>query len=483
MSVAIVGGGVTGLTTAILLLERGIPVTLYEASTVSGGLAGSWHKDGFAFDFGPHEFCTSNPALQTLLADVRGDDLLTIEKRSAQHFNKQFVRYPFEVADVLRNVDPLLCGKALLEVAGARIANLFRRPADASFEDWTRARYGKTLYDAYFGPYTEKVWGIPPSQLDPRTATQRITVDSLWDLLKRSVGYQFFGREDHTQAHNEYRRSFYYVRRGIGTLQEHLVRRLHELGGRIELGRRLVAVERGDQGAVTGLRFADGSRADDFDRVVSTIPLPALLGMTLGERGAELARTHALPFRGMVFLFLRIAKPQVMDYHWVYFPDLDIPFQRTTEFVHFGADMTPPGKTGMTLEIASTPGDAVWESSDQELTRRCLDSLESLGVLAPAEVLGVDVVRVANVYPVQVMDFLEKSEALIGALEEAPNLVTIGRQGLFRYCNMNECMEMAMDVVPRLVSGESSIRYRGDATWQGVAITDGRQATLAMPDG
>ena len=131
--IAIIGGGVTGLTTALLLLEQGFEVTLYEASGAEGGLAGSWRRDGFVFDFGPHEFCTDNPALHALLQRVCGDDLLEIEKRTAQYFNGKYVRYPFEIADVLKNVSPWLCLRALAEVGAARLRNLFREPPGDSF--------------------------------------------------------------------------------------------------------------------------------------------------------------------------------------------------------------------------------------------------------------------------------------------------------------------------------------------------------------
>jgi hypothetical protein len=70
------------------------------------------------------------------------------------------------------------------------------------------------------------------------------------------------------------------------------------------------------------------------------------------------------------------------------------------------------------------------------------------------------------------MGFMEKTDRLLAALAELTNLVTIGRQGLFRYCNMNECIEMAIDVVPELIAGKASIRYTREGTWLGVGVTD-----------
>ena len=467
MSVAIVGAGVTGLTAAYLLLQRGIPVRIYEAASHEGGLAGSYRRNGFAFDLGPHEFSTKNAVLERLLREICGPDLIVVEKRVAQHLKGRYVRYPFQVADVLRNLSPVLCMRALADVARARIGNRLRPTVDDSFASWTYARFGKTLYDLYFDPYTRKVWGRDPATLDAFTAEQRISVNSVWELFQKTVLYHLAGREDRGRTHGEISRTFLYTRRGIGTLLEHLSRRVLELGGRIEYKKRLVGAKL-KGGHVRELRFEDGSRASSFEAVVSTIPLAHLVHVMLGPRGEELAVRHELPFRGMCFVFLRVARPAVLDHHWTYYPEPRIAFQRATEFGHFGADMAPPDRTGLTLEIASDPGDRYWQMSDEQLGAECVSTLQRLGHLQPEDVLGWDVLRVRHAYPVQVRGWRVSLATLLDALAEVPNLVTIGRQGMHRYCNMDECMEMAIDVVPRLLAGERQIRYRGVEAWTGV---------------
>ena len=41
----------------------------------------------------------------------------------------------------------------------------YSRMPDISFEDWIIKRFGRTMYDIYFGPYSYKLWGVPPSQI------------------------------------------------------------------------------------------------------------------------------------------------------------------------------------------------------------------------------------------------------------------------------------------------------------------------------
>ncbi len=471
MTVAIIGAGVTGLSLGYLLLRRGIDVRIFEAAPSGGGLAATWRRAGFAFDLGPHEFVSDNPALKALLEEVCGDELLTVTKRVAQHFRGRSLSYPFEIADVVRSMGPALSARIVAEML---LSPLRRdRSAQPNFESWTRAHFGPTLYEVYFGPYTRKVWGVDPASLDVATARSRISVDSAWQLMKKTLAHQFLGQEELANPHSELRNSFLYVRHGIGRLQEHLERRVRELGGEVCFGKRLTGLER-DAARVCALEFDDGERVTDFDYCVSSAPLPATAKHLLGENDPRRWTADKLPFRGMAFVFLRARAPKLANHHWIYFPEPRCVFQRTTEFVHFGAEMSPPGCTGVAFEIAANPGDALWNKPDAELAQLCIDEYVRLEWLRPQDVLGVDVLRVPNAYPIQVSGFRQTADRLIEALAEFENFVTIGRQGLFRYCNINECLEMSLEVAQSIAAGRRSIRYQQATSWIGAFAESGR---------
>ncbi len=477
MTVAILGAGITGLAFGYLLTKQGIPVRIFEAAASEGGLASSFESHGFYFDYGPHEFVTDNPALETLLTEVCGDDLLTVVKRTSQHFGGRFIPYPFGIVDIVRSINPLVTLRAGIDVTWNRLCNLLRKPKDDSFAAWTKSRFGKTLYDIYFGPYTHKVWGVEPHHLDPRTASDRITVDSVWDLLMKSLKHRWLGADDFKKTHSEFRKDFYYTKRGAGTLQHHLRRHVEKAGGVFEFGKQLTGLTRNDKGDVNELRFADGTRFSGFSTVVSTIALPTLTKLVLGNKADALLADNQLPFRGMAFVFVRVNKRVASGYHWVYFPDRKVPFQRTTEFGLFGAEMSPPGTTGLALEVAMSPDEAEWQRADADIAEDCIRCAIELGWFTREELLGYDVVRTRYAYPVQVKHYKERAMALLEAIAEAPNLISVGRQGLFRYCNQNECIEMALEVVPRMLAGERNIRYTKEGSWLGVGVTDRYQTS------
>ena len=69
-SVAIIGGGITGLASALRLQQRGIPVTLYEAGATVGGVIGSLRRDGYLAEYGPNTILETSPKIGDLIRDL-----------------------------------------------------------------------------------------------------------------------------------------------------------------------------------------------------------------------------------------------------------------------------------------------------------------------------------------------------------------------------------------------------------------------------
>ncbi len=68
--VAIVGGGITGLVCAFRLMQRGVPVTLYEAGDRVGGVIRSLRQDGFLAEFGPNSILETSANIASLITDL-----------------------------------------------------------------------------------------------------------------------------------------------------------------------------------------------------------------------------------------------------------------------------------------------------------------------------------------------------------------------------------------------------------------------------
>jgi len=70
MPVAIVGGGITGLTAAFYLQRQNIPVTVYESSARAGGLIQTVSREGFVVEHGPNTILESAPEVSALVEDL-----------------------------------------------------------------------------------------------------------------------------------------------------------------------------------------------------------------------------------------------------------------------------------------------------------------------------------------------------------------------------------------------------------------------------
>lgn len=461
--IAILGAGLTGLTLAYELARKGHRVTVFEKEPVAGGIARSLEFDGQYYDLGPHEFCTNNPALIGMLKDLLGEDFIVCHKKAAQFFMGKFIDYPIKPMAFFRQIDKMLILKILSELVYYRFRNLVCETMDYSFEHWVTNRFGSTMYGLYFKPYTEKVWGIDPTLLDPRTASDRIAFNSVFDIIHQTILYYLFKKEQYSSAHSPLKSRFYYANRGIGTLLDRLFERCVEEGCEMRMSWEMKQANV-EGGSITGIVSADGRVEKDFDLYVNTVPLTTL--------NAALGKTELnsnLQFRAMVFCFLDIPGAGLSPYHWIYFPEARYSFQRLTEFSHFNAGMTRPGRTGVCAEIACFDTDKVWNSEDPFIVELVKKEMKEAGLLKDTKGVRGWVARENYAYPIQVNGFIEHVRHSISYIETVRNLITTGRQGLYKYCNMNECMEMAMELAES-IDREEKVNHSLESKWRGVGV-------------
>ena len=72
-SIAVIGAGITGLTTSFLLKDKNLPVELYEASGRPGGVIQSKRQDGYLAEFGPNTLLNTNSHILSVLVHRFGD--------------------------------------------------------------------------------------------------------------------------------------------------------------------------------------------------------------------------------------------------------------------------------------------------------------------------------------------------------------------------------------------------------------------------
>lgn len=435
--VLVLGGGIAGLATALELLRRGLAVTLLEKSKEVGGLARTYLQGDFRFDLGGHRFHSRNPMVLRWVQDLLGDDLLVVPRRSRIWLQGKFVNYPIQFPNALTIFTPPQAVKILLSYLMAAARRNGYGP-DVSFEDWVVRRFGRALYEVYFKPYTEKVWGIPCTELSADWAAQRISLPNLAETVRRGL---VRGKNVPATIISE----FHYPRRGFGMIPERMAQEIRRLGGEIRTGVDILTVKPEADGFTATYRLDGETCTAQADRLVSSIPLDALLRALPPETGApEVLANYSLRYRDIICLFLAINKPQVSPDSWTYFPQKELLFGRTHEPRNWSKEMAPPGMTSLGLEVFTSQGEPTWSLGDDVLVERAVRELAQIGWLRPEEVVQHWVVRVKYAYPVYDIGYADRLRQVKEWLKRWPRLHLVGRTGAFRYMNSDGVIEDAL---------------------------------------
>ncbi|MBF0275866.1 MAG: FAD-dependent oxidoreductase [Nitrospinae bacterium] len=444
----ILGAGPAGLSAALKLAEAGEKVTVIELENQVGGLCRSIRKNGYFFDLGGHRFITKDQNIQHSLEEIMGDEFVVRSRKSVIRLKGNFFSYPLDIKSVIKNLPLSFNIKAFLDYSLTTIKRKFFPQEDKTFEDWVVSRFGKTLYDLYFGPYSEKLWGIPPSDISADWASQRISLINLWDAFIRMFGKT----KDEPKT---YARRFYYPRRGCGQVFEMLADRITSLGGEIILNAKAKEIKM--QGSsMEEIVFQNGKEEKSMkaDFLISTIPLPDFMRSitpTVEENLLQVAKR--MNYRSIKFLNLMLDKEQVTDNTWIYIPESEYLFFRIQEWRNWSPTVVPEGKSGVTLEIACNEGDEVWNASDEEIFKKCLEGIENIGLFKKEDVIDYFVLNVKHCYPIYTLDYAEKVETLVKYINTLDNAISIGRQGLYRYNNMDHSIKMGFMTAEHFLNG------------------------------
>ena len=445
-SVTVLGGGLAGLSAAQKFTEAGWSVTVLEARDEVGGLASSFIRDGYTYDYGPHRLYSNLESLNEHFKMVLGDNWGYRDRLSRIFLKKRFVDYPLKANMLHKALPPLLLVRAGLDYMLVRVRNAIRPIPDDNFENWIVKRFGRTLYEVFFGMYTRKAWGIPCTQISADWASQRISLLSLWDTVKKTV----FRPKDTPRTYVS--RFLYPKTGGIGELSKGYQRLIERDGGTVVTGAEVTSVQ-AEGTRVTGVAYRkDGQdHVAESDLYVSTIPITMLTTMLAGAVPPAAHQAVAgLAQKGIVFAYIKLDQTQLTPDHWIYIPEEHIAVHRISEFTNFSEECAPAGRTMVCAEITSTPGDKHWTMDDDALLELAKSNLVELGLLDPSKVLpGGFVERVDFAYPIYDLEYRGHVQTLTKVLRGFENMISTGRQGLFRYGNMDHSVAMGHAVARR----------------------------------
>jgi len=484
----VIGGGICGLAAGAQLAAAGEQVTVLEAQHFLGGLATTLRgKTGAGYDFGPHAYHARNQRVLDLFKEIASDGFLAQPKKVSIKFRGKYYKYPLEALDIAKSMSPFVAARAFCDYFLEAIRRKIAPKKLVSAEDWVVQAMGRTLYEMFFGPYTTKVWGMPPSRLAASFAQHRIPHISLMKVVISSLRTGYAKRTGTEHRYAPLVIELFYPPKGAGIISDRLAERIRHAGpanaihtntlvtgidaadGRVTAvryrrvpstahGGELCVLAAGTEGTVdpfAGAGKAGPEESIACDRIVNTAPLPALIGL-LGDAVSPEARAAAeyLRFRALTIVGLRVKRPHALPAQSIYFQDKI--FNRLSETRNYGgSQICAADETILLCDITCDVNDAIWNADPDELGRRCAQELEAEGFIKTSELAESVVLRSTFGYPVYMVGYEAAIDTLMCELMRFPNLVTGGRQGLYKYVDMDIASEMGLSMADFLLSGHT----------------------------
>jgi protoporphyrinogen oxidase len=448
----ILGAGVSGLSAAWVLARSGYSVTLLEKAESPGGLAMTKKRGDFEYDLGPHNIHSVHAHIIAFFQRHFPDSFIEHQQRSKVLKRGRFVDYPLRGTNALVALPVWRLPPASLSFILARLRLFVRRgDGDDSFEAWITRRFGRPLFDEYFGPYASKVWGIDPTEIDSYVAKKRVPAVHLTEL----IGAALFGRTAGAK-HPEFQTRNYYLRHGIGETAEFFRAGAEASGARIVCRAEPVGVQL-TEARVTSVfcRLRDGnSQRFDADYVLSTVPLNE--AVQLFEEVPEGVRRSAaaLDYCATVLVFLQVRRRNVLPAAMLYFSDPDIRFSRVSDLGMYSSDMVPTGKTMLCVELPCSVDEGVWNEADERIAEDAIRVLSRCGLLRHNDVEGCFCERLSHSYPRFRVGFQARVSSCFEFFAGLRNFVSFGRQGSFSYQNVDNAIDMGFRVAASVMAAE-----------------------------
>jgi oxygen-dependent protoporphyrinogen oxidase len=376
-SIAIVGAGITGLTAAYRLKQRGCRVVVYEASDRIGGAIKSERRNGYLAELGPNSLATPTAGVAGLLAELGLDSrrvTAAAEARTRYIVRRgRLMRLPMSLAELLTS--RLFSNAAKLAIFGEPLLEASDTAVDESVAAFVRRRFNQEVVDYLANPFVAGTFAGDPEQLSVRHALPQL------QALERTQGSLVKAFVQMMKAHRAHQGhgpgSIMSFREGLQELPDALGR---ELSAEVRLRSPVTQLRQGPRGWTVGAAL---QTPELYDAVIYAAPAYSLdeidLDLAGGERLSTLSSIVHPPVAVLALGFRREQVSHPLDGFGFLAPEVE---RRRVLGAVFSStifpDRAPEGHVMLTAFVGGTRDPDFVQADPQTLTARVLDDLRVL---------------------------------------------------------------------------------------------------------
>ena len=409
--------------------------------------------------------------------DPKADErvMLLRQRKSRIYYLRRFFDYPITLSkDTLLKLG--LWRTFQIGMSYIRSA-MFPLKKEETLEQFFINRFGNKLYNTFFKSYTEKVWGVPCSNISAEWGAQRIKGLSIWATLVHAVkkatsGSSGSGDIGQKNVQTSLIEQFLYPKFGPGQMWEETARRVRDLGGDICTGYsvnriitdgwRVTAVEATNKTTGAPERF-------EGDYFFSTAPIQELLrSFDTAPPKNVLEVSDGLVYRDFVTVGLLVRSLKIHDDtpqgkklisdNWIYIQESDVQLGRLQIFNNWSPYMVKDSSNvWLGLEYFCNQSDPLWNLTDEGMVALAKEELSKIGIIDASEVLDATVMRVEKTYPAYFGTY-DRFAEIREHVDRFENLFLVGRNGMHRYNNQDHSMLTAMMAVENIMAGKTDKR-------------------------
>ena len=363
--IIVLGSGMAALGASYQLGQAGLSPKLFDKNSFPGGHTATFaHDSGYIFDDGPHISFTKSERIQKLFADNVKGEFQTLKAYVNNYYHGAWVKHPAQAN--LHNIPEDLKLRCLLDFIEASKTEVMEKPAN--YLEWLINCFGETFATHFPAVYGKKYHTLPAEQMSTVWMGPRLYRPSMEEVLRGALF------EETPDVH--YISNFRYPTHGgfMSYLRPFID------ATDLTLDHEVVAI---DPVART-IKFSNG-RQEDYDHLVSSIPLPSLIPMIKGVPDAVRAAASQLACTTCITVNVGLTRDDFTPATWTYFYDEDLVFTRLSFPHKMSPETCPPGCGSIQAECYYSNKYRPFDQKPEDLIQPVIDDLKKVGLLREDE--------------------------------------------------------------------------------------------------